>query len=132
MTKTPPRHDAPRHEGHPVRHPPLTPLKPPRPPKASRTFGRTMLATGAAAIGLGGALVAVFLRRRKANPSEHAAPDLALGKPHPGPADRAPPAFRPDPTAVPTKAERDALRPATGAASFPDRHDIASRNTPVG
>ncbi len=128
MTKAPPRHDHTRHDhGHPARH------QPPRPPK---TFGRTMLATGAAAIGLGGALLAVFLSTRKSNPSEHAAPDLALGTPRPGPADRAPPAFRPDPTAVPTKAERDALRPATGPASFadshPDRHDIASRNTPVG
>lgn len=103
-----------------------------RQPPKPKTLGRTLLATGAAAIGLGGALLAVFLSTRKGNPAEHAAPDLATGKPHPGPADRAPPAFRPDPTAVPTKAEYDSLRPATGAASFPDRHDAASRNTPVG
>ena len=80
-----------------------------------KTFGRNALSIGAAAIGLGGALLAVFLRSKK-NPAEHAAPDLALGKPRPGADDRAPEAFRPDPTAVPTKAERESLRPATGPA----------------
>jgi hypothetical protein len=34
----------------------------------------------------------------------------------PGAGGRADPAFRPDPTAVPTDAEREALRPATGPA----------------
>ncbi|MEG8014182.1 hypothetical protein [Sphingomonas sp. 22R3R2A-7] len=57
----------------------------------------------------------MFLRS-KANPAEHAAPDLALDKPRPGADDRAPEAFRPDPTAGPTKAERESLRPATGPA----------------
>jgi hypothetical protein len=76
-------------------------------------MGRTLLATGAAAIGLGGALLALVLSTRKSSPNEHAVPDLALDRPHPGPADRAPEAFRPDPTAVPGKDERDAFRPAT-------------------
>ena len=80
-----------------------------------KTFGINALSIGAAAIGLGGALLAVFLRS-KANPAEHAAPDLALDTPRPGATDRAPDAFRPDPTAVPTKAEREPLRPATGPA----------------
>ena len=57
--------------------------------------------------------IAAWLRRAPANPAEHAAPNLAPARPHPGPADRAPEAFRPDPTAVPTKAEYDSLRPAT-------------------
>ena len=57
----------------------------------------------------------MFLRS-KGNPAEHAAPDLALDTPRPGADDRAPEAFRPDPTAVPTKAERESLRPATGPA----------------
>ena len=107
--------------------------KPGHRPASSKTFGRNALAAGAAAIGLGGALLALFLSTKK-NPSEHAAPDLALDTPRPGAADRAPDAFRPDPTAVPTKAEREALRPATGGSSFSDRHinDAASRNTPVG
>lgn len=100
--------------------------KPRRQAAKPKTFGRNALAAGAAAIGLGGALLALFLSTRR-NPSEHAAPDLALDRPRPGAADRAPDAFRPDPTAVPGKAEREALRPATGAASFPDRYDAASR-----
>ena len=90
------------------------PHQPDRKPKP-KTFGRNALSIGAAAIGLGGALLAVFLRSKK-NPAEHAAPDLALDKPRPGADDRAPDAFRPDPTAVPTKAERESLRPATGPA----------------
>jgi hypothetical protein len=104
--------------------------QPRRKPK-QKTLGRNLLATGAAAIGLGGALLALFLSTRKSSEG-HAVPDLALDKPRPGAGDRAPDAFRPDPTAVPTAEEREALRPATGATSFPDRHDIASRNTPVG
>jgi len=46
---------------------------------------------------------------------DHAAPDLAAADPVRADA-RAPEAFRPDPTAVPTAAEREALRPATGPA----------------
>ncbi|MEG3163047.1 hypothetical protein U1701_00395 [Sphingomonas sp. PB2P19] len=84
-----------------------------RQPPKPKTLGRTLLATGAAALGLGGALLTLFLSAKKANPNEHAVPDLAPGKPHPGPTDRAPEAFRPDPTAVPTAEEREALRPAT-------------------
>jgi len=45
----------------------------------------------------------------------HAAPDLAAGEPVTK-FTRAPEAFRPDPTAVPTAEEREALRPATGPA----------------
>ena len=81
---------------------------------ADKTFGVKTLAAGAAAIGIGGALLAMLFRGRT-NPAEHAAPDLALDAPRPG-TDRAPEAFRPDPTAVPTKAEYDSLRPATAPA----------------
>ncbi len=89
----------------------LTPVR--HPHRKPKTFGRTAIAAGVAAIGLGGALLAAWLRRAPANPAEHAAPDLAPARPHPGPADRAPEAFRPDPAAVPTRAEYDSLRPAT-------------------
>jgi hypothetical protein len=72
---------------------------------------------------LGGLLVAggAYLARRfvvAPSPSgaEHAAPDLALDRPRPGPDDRAPDAFRPDPTAPVPESEREALRPATGPA----------------
>lgn len=58
---------------------------------------------------------------------EHTAPDLALDRPHPGSDHRAPEAFRPDPTAVPTADELDSLRPATGPApAF-----AADRNTTI-
>lgn len=80
----------------------------------SRTAGVSTLRTVAlAATGVAVGLFGVLLARRK--PTEgHAAPDLALNKERPGPADRAPEAFRPDPTAPVSAADREALRPATG------------------
>lgn len=81
----------------------------------SRTAGVSTLRTvalGAAGIAIG--LFGVLLARRKAPGEGHAAPDLALDKPHPGTGDRAPDAFRPDPTAPVPASEREALRPATG------------------
>ncbi len=79
-----------------------------------RTAGVSTLRTVAlAATGVAVGLFGILLARRK--PSEgHAAPDLALGKARPGPTDRAPEAFRPDPTAPVTAADRESLRPATG------------------
>jgi hypothetical protein len=82
---------------------------------ALRIVGGLALAAGAAAVG--------YLTRNRwsgifgtpAAPGGHAIPDLAPDMPHPGPEDRAPEHFRPDPTAVPTAEEREALRPATGA-----------------
>lgn len=96
------------------------------------TLARTALATGVAAIGLG-ATVLALLRRTKSDPAEHAAPDLALGKPRPGPADRAPQAFRPDPTAIPTAEERESLRPATGPSPsmVADRGELAGQGAPA-
>lgn len=81
---------------------------------AARTLGITLLSAGAATIGIGAA-AALWLLRRQPNPAEHAAPDLAPGAPEPG-TTRAPEAFRPDPTAIPTAGERESLRPATGHA----------------
>lgn len=81
----------------------------------------TMLSIGGALLAVGAA-VAGFLARRRISAlvapgsAEHAAPDLAPGKPHPGPGDRAPLAFRPDMDAPMSPAEREALRPATGPA----------------
>jgi hypothetical protein len=68
---------------------------------------------GAAAVAIGAAIYGVA--RQILSPAEgHAAPDLAPDQPHPGPDDRAPLAFRPDPTAPVPASEREALRPATG------------------
>lgn len=84
---------------------------------ADRTFGVTLLAGAAAAVGLGAALgVALFRRTRDRPAPGHPAPDLAANQPPPGSHERAPEHFRPDPTAVPTAEEREALRPATGPA----------------
>lgn len=73
-------------------------------------------AVSALAAGLGAALglgwFDRFLPKRNA---EHDAPDLAAGAATPG-TDRAPDAFRPDPTAAVPASEREGLRPATGPA----------------
>ncbi|THD36377.1 MAG: hypothetical protein E7773_07645 [Sphingomonas sp.] len=73
----------------------------------------------ASIVGLGAAAVGAALRfglldRFFPAIEGHDAPDLALDQPHPGPGDRAPEAFRPDPTAVPTDAERESLRVPDG------------------
>lgn len=89
--------------------------RPSLPVPSAHTFG--LLTLGAAVLG-GGAYLARRLAKRGAfaGNAEHAAPDLALDKPHPGPTDRAPDAFRPDPTAPVPASEREGLRPATGPA----------------
>ena len=75
-----------------------------------------------AALAIGGAVLALsvaalgWLLKPRPSGGEHAAPDLSPETPRPGPDDRAPEAFRPDPTAIPTDAERESLRPATGHA----------------
>ena len=99
----------------PARRAKATPSAKRRQPK---TFGTGLIAAGVAAIGLGAATLAIFLTRRSgtANPAEHAAPDLAADRPAPGPHDRAPDAFRPDPTAPVPPELRESLRPATGPA----------------
>ncbi|TCP36654.1 hypothetical protein [Sphingomonas sp. BK235] len=71
---------------------------------------------GAIAAGIGAALKFGWLDRYfPGGDAEHAAPDLAADAPTPG-TDRAPEAFRPDPTAAVPASERESLRPATGPA----------------
>ncbi|MBJ6121358.1 hypothetical protein JAO74_06085 [Sphingomonas sp. BT553] len=82
-----------------------------------RTLGVSLLSAGAAAIGLGAAAVAIlFAARKRPNPAEHAAPDLAVDAPPVTIHTRAPEAFRPDPTEPVPADERESLRPATGHA----------------
>jgi hypothetical protein len=50
------------------------------------------------------------------NPAAEHVPTDLMGDTHPGNDSRAVEAFRPDPTAVPTEEEKEALRPATGPA----------------
>jgi hypothetical protein len=93
-----------------------TPRKAARKPQP-KTLGVSLIAAGTAAVGLGAAAVALFFTRRRgaANPAEHKVPDLAADAPVPG-TDRAPDAFRPDPTAPVPAGMRESLRPATGPA----------------
>ena len=65
---------------------------------------------------LGRAVIARLLANGYAVAGIDDNPTDLLGDTRPAPTDRAPDAFRPDPTAVPTKAERESLRPATGPA----------------
>ena len=79
---------------------------------------KTAISLGAVAVAVGGVLVTLLARGRSyAASAEHAAPDLAPDQPHPGPEDRAPTEFRPDPTAPVPAAERAALRPPPGSTT---------------
>lgn len=53
---------------------------------------------------------------RAGNPAAEHVPTDLMGDTHPGNDSRAAEPFRPDPTAVPTEDEKEALRPATGPA----------------
>lgn len=94
-----------------------------KPADKSRRSGGKMVALGALGA-IAAAVGAVLLgRRRNAGDGsfgsgEHAPVDL-MGDSHPGAADRAPEAFRPDPTAPVPEGERDALRPALAGAAAP-------------
>ena len=83
--------------------------------KARPAIGRgTVISLGAFALAAGGALLAILRRGRAVAPSPgHKAPDLAPDGPRPGPDERAPDEFRPDPTAAVPASEREALRPVT-------------------
>lgn len=79
--------------------------------------GIAAISIGAAAIAAGAAVIGyAAMRLRGPGNAEHEAPDLAVDKLHPGPHDRAPDAFRPDPAAPVPENEREGLRPATGPA----------------
>ena len=83
--------------------------------KPSAFYRRTrtaLIGLGVFAVGAGAA-AGIALYRRARRPSEgHRARDLETGS-HPDGSTRAPADFRPDPTAKVTKADREALRPAT-------------------
>jgi len=82
--------------------------------KSGRTTALGVAAgLGALAAGAAAALrFGLFDRLRPVGNAEHPAPDLAADRPHPSFETRAADAFRPDPTAPVTAAERDGLRPA--------------------
>lgn len=76
------------------------------------------LSIGAALAAIAAGAFALIKLRRPAGSAEHVPSDL-LGDTHPGPDDRAPEAFRPDPTAPVPPGERDAFRPALAGAAAP-------------
>lgn len=80
-------------------------------------LGLGAFAVGAAAWAWGAGHRGDRIKRRLGGGAagEHVPTDL-LGDAPPRAGDRAPAAFRPDPTAIPTADEREALRPATGPA----------------
>jgi hypothetical protein len=82
--------------------------------RRNRTIA-AVTAAGAIAAGIGAALGFGWFDRLFPGNAEHGAPDLAADAPTPG-TNRAPDAFRPDPTAPVPASEREALRPATGPA----------------
>lgn len=90
----------------------------------ARTRRGAALPLAAAALAGGGLVAALFalrgstrvLRGTDRDTGGHIPDDLALDRPHPGPQDRAPEAFRPNMDAPIPDAERDAFRPALVAA----------------
>lgn len=95
--------------------------------KTTQLIGIASVAAAAVAIGAG--IFEVARRMLAPGNAEHDAPDLALDQPHPGPQDRAPEAFRPDPTAPVPANERDGLRPATGPGPSLVRDDAVDLDT---
>ena len=82
--------------------------------KQGSNDNRSIVIGVAAGLGAIAAIVAGFVAvTRRTRSAEHAAPDLAADAAPVG-SQRAPEAFRPDPTAPVPESEREALRPATG------------------
>ncbi|WP_242147536.1 hypothetical protein [Sphingomonas sp. BAUL-RG-20F-R05-02] len=103
-------------------------------PKPERTRSSATIGLAAGAVAVLGGLAAAFrfgtfdrlIAKASRTANEHAAPDLAPTKPHNDGSARAPEAFRPDPTAPVSAAERDAFRPATvPVGGTPDKHTDA-------
>lgn len=83
-------------------------------PRRTSTASQALNAFSLAALAVaaGAAIWEAVRRFRAPGNAEHEAPDLGLDQARPGPGDRAPEAFRPDPTAPVPANERDAMRPA--------------------
>ena len=82
-------------------------------PRKAMSAALPIAATGAALLAAGGLLFGLWRRLAAQGTVEYLAPDLGLGEPRPGTNERAPIAFRPDPTAPVPASEWEALRPAT-------------------
>jgi hypothetical protein len=117
----------------PKSQPKSAPRKPAS-PKTERQRSSVSIGLAAGAVAVLGGLAAAFrfgvfdrtIAKATRTANEHAVPDLAPDKPHNDGSERAPEAFRPDPTASISAAERDAFRPATvPIGGNPDKHTEA-------
>lgn len=81
----------------------------------------------AAGLAAGAGIVALLLRRAPGTSEGHRPTDLE-GDAHPALEDRAPPEFRPDPTAPVAAEDREAFRPAPLAVPLPN--DITVERAP--
>ncbi|EZP54986.1 hypothetical protein BW41_01256 [Sphingomonas sp. RIT328] len=102
---------------------PRRPAEPPKPtggvgavPGDSTTSPIAPRPATMAAAPVGMAETEKHFEERAGNPAAEHVPTDLMGDSHPGNDSRAVDAFRPDPTAVPSDAEKEALRPATGPA----------------
>lgn len=105
------------------------------PAKAAAKRRSAALPLAIASAGIGAVFFALLTgkARRSAPHDGHAAPDLAADRPHPAAAERAPVAFRPDPTAPVPPEEREALRPATGPRpTLVEGSDVSEGRAPAG
>lgn len=107
--KSAPRKKAATASAKPKAAPARKPAAKPAASTASKALG--VFSIGAAIVAAGAAIVET-VRRLRGRGEGHAAPDLALDYDR-EPGDRAPEAFRPDPTAPVSASDREALRPAT-------------------
>jgi hypothetical protein len=87
--------------------------------KPGKSLGLRTLSIGAVVGAVAAAGFALFKRNQAARGSAEHVPTDLMGDRHPGPEDRAPVDFRPDPTAPIPAGERDAFRPALAGASAP-------------
>jgi hypothetical protein len=87
--------------------------------KPGKSLGLGTLSIGAVVGAIAAAGFALFKRSQAARGSAGHVPTDLMGDSHPGPEDRAPVDFRPDPTAPIPADERDAFRPALAGASAP-------------
>jgi hypothetical protein len=87
--------------------------KAPAPKRRTSTASRALNAfsIGALAVAAGAGIYELVRRFAVTGNAEHVPSDL-MGDARPGPGDRAPEDFRPDPTASVPAGERDAFRPA--------------------
>lgn len=99
--------------------------------QASKSTLLPVAVAGAGIAAAGGLLYGLWRMLASAGTVEYLAPDLGLDRPRPDADDRAPVAFRPDPTAPVSAGEREKLRPATmPAPTLAEQSDVVEVSWP--